>query len=571
MRTHPTHTRKRVQVFKHFLILNIFLLNIFSQNIYSTADFPEISGDIINPERGWMEPNNGTDGASSYQNQGVSLVWVKFRADDYREKDFDQTFLSRVENTFNTVRANGLKAIPRVLYNHCEKCEDAKLPQVLRHIAQLKPIYYKHADVIAVLDPGFIGSWGEWHTSTNGITEDSSRNVILKALLDMVPKDRMLYVRYPHYKLHYFTGNYATKNSWLDSTKAFNGSDLARIGHLNDCMFSGPQDVGTYDKGIDRKFGLEYIGQESPFLPYGGETCKADNSLTIYESSCANVLKEMPILHITHLNRGFYQEIHQRWRDEKCYDEITRRLGYRYVLESISHTISAPPGGKMNLEFILNNKGFGQLYNPRLLDVVLIGADGKEYRATTNVDPRWWRAGRSTKVSLVMEVPINFPEGSYKLALALPDSYTSLKNNPKYAVRFANTNLWDATRGVNIISDKIKISNTAPGTVYKDQIAFKATSNSNLTPIQNSSAQSIGKSVGLQFKNNLLILNNISKSKEVIKLNIFELSGKKLLQRNIENFGNTNVQVEIPLLEKGVYMVHISHGTDVLLSQKWIF
>ena len=79
---------------------------------------------------------------------------------------------------------------------------------MLQHIAQLKAIFKQAADVIAVMQMGFIGTWGEnYYTDHFG---DASQNTpvqklldhnwrdridVLKALLDAVPKDRMVQVR----------------------------------------------------------------------------------------------------------------------------------------------------------------------------------------------------------------------------------------------------------------------------------------------------------------------------------------------------------------------------------------
>jgi Domain of unknown function (DUF4874) len=115
----------------------------------NSIDFTEITGDIINPERGWFNPISFTDGESSYQ---------RLRQ--------NKSFLDMVEKILNYSRNQGVKIIPRVIYNHSAGGADAPLEIVLQHIEQLKPIYHKHSDIITVLDPGFIGNWGEWHSSS---------------------------------------------------------------------------------------------------------------------------------------------------------------------------------------------------------------------------------------------------------------------------------------------------------------------------------------------------------------------------------------------------------------------
>jgi hypothetical protein len=37
--------------------------------------------------------------------------------------------------------------------------------RVLKHVAQLGPTMQRNADAVYVLEAGFVGCWGEWHSS----------------------------------------------------------------------------------------------------------------------------------------------------------------------------------------------------------------------------------------------------------------------------------------------------------------------------------------------------------------------------------------------------------------------
>ena len=111
------------------------------------------------------------------------------------------------------MRTAGLKAISRFAYNFPQggsypyQDPDATRQQVLAHIAQLEPVLRKNADVIAYLEIGFVGAWGEWHSSTNKLVDpepnskinDASR-AIVNCLLEALPQERMVAMRYPRYK-----------------------------------------------------------------------------------------------------------------------------------------------------------------------------------------------------------------------------------------------------------------------------------------------------------------------------------------------------------------------------------
>ena len=44
----------------------------------------------------------------------------------------------------------------------------------------------------------------------------------------------------------------------------------------------------------------------------------------------------------------------------------------------------------------------------------------------------------------------------------MPDQYASIASDPRFAVRFANVNVWDANTGYNDLGATVTISNTAP-------------------------------------------------------------------------------------------------------------
>jgi len=54
-------------------------------------------------------------------------------------------------------------------------------------------------------------------------------------------------------------------------------------------------------------------------------------------------------------------------------------------------------------------------------------------------------------IDINVNIPMNVRPGTYKLGLWLPDDYTTLRNDPSYSVRFANSDIWDAFTGINIL------------------------------------------------------------------------------------------------------------------------
>jgi regulator of RNase E activity RraA len=53
-------------------------------------------------------------------------------------------------------------------------------------------------DVIVWMEAGFIGAWGEWHSSTNGLDKSvEAKRQVVDALLDALPETRSVQLRYP--------------------------------------------------------------------------------------------------------------------------------------------------------------------------------------------------------------------------------------------------------------------------------------------------------------------------------------------------------------------------------------
>jgi hypothetical protein len=427
--------------------------------------------DFSNPERGFMHqksiwPDQGTDQFSGIKrdNPADSLVWIYFRLDNYRSREIDQNGLSLIEGAFQNARSKGLKLVIRFVYNAGMGATsdpnsanpDAPLDLVLQHISQLKPILVDNADVIAVMQAGFVGHWGEWHSSKY-LDSVESRKAILDALLDTLPKNRMLQVRYPRYKELFYHGP-------LTETDAFLELDASRIGHHNDCFLRDDDDTTYRSKTITNycknspvgevACWKDFVSQEGRYTPIGGETCQLNPPRT----ECSAAVQELETLHWSFINNGYRKEVLDSWVAGGCIDTIRLRLGYRLTLKKARFSTSVQPGSTFNLEVQLSNTGFAALYNPRPVFAVLTGG-GKRYELPLpTIDPRRWEPGKDHTISVSTPVPSDIAPGTYQISLWLPDQYNSLRSIPAYSVRFANANVWDANTGLNILASDLLVT-----------------------------------------------------------------------------------------------------------------
>jgi len=432
---------------------NIYPTSNYPTNDYSTIHFLPSSADIPNPERGiYNWPDDFTPSAlADYAAQGYTLAYQRESLRDYTDRDLTPEYLQALADRFQAVRQAGLKVILRFNYNEGESYPDpdpdASLEQALRHIEQLAPVLEANKDVIAWIEAGFIGAWGEWHTSASGLDSPENKALLRNALYAQFPHDRFLLFRYPGD----FIGWYPQP---LSTAQAFDGSNQARTGHHNDCFLASEDDEGTYyDPETDENRAEEwkaYLAQMSRFVPVSGETCNPNPP----RSDCETALQEMATLHWSALNEGWHPDVIQGWKDQGCYVEIRQRLGYRLTLLEAGFSSGVQPGSELQVQIELQNTGFASPLLERPVYLILAG-QASILTHKTDVDPRRWEPGEYT-FTASFALPADFEPGEYILALWLPDPAETLRTAPHYAIRFANEGIWDAAHGWNVLG-KVRV------------------------------------------------------------------------------------------------------------------
>lgn len=475
-----------------------------------TIYFTENKKDFPNPERGFylassakagdlnkdelikLRTVNSIKSPTANYATFITLVYKGYLLTDFRDKPISTEFLERIQADFNSVRKAGLKIILRFSYidkshkgdcpdgNICPPYGDAPKQIVLNHIEQLKPILAKNGDVIAVVQQGFIGIWGENHYTdyfgdasgnAQGFVPDSSwldRNQMLKALLDAVPKNRMVQVRTPQFKQRFTDGPHA--NVTLKSTTekaAFNQSDKARIAFHNDCFLASKDDYGTFtDNGnsIAKKMEANtilrtYFEQDSKYVAVGGETC--DDTFSP-QNDCApfgHAQKEMAAMHYSFLNVSYNNLVNNDWQAQGCMEEIKQRLGYRFVLLKAQLAQNQKLNHPFNINILLNNTGFASPYNPRKANIILRNTLTKQiYSIPLKSNVQKWFSGKHL-INENIVLPKKLKTGSYEVLIHFPDDAKSLKNRPEYCIRLANNDIWEANTGYNKLNHTVKITN----------------------------------------------------------------------------------------------------------------
>jgi hypothetical protein len=426
-----------------------------------SATFEETNEDIINPERGFSrfaEVTVSEETLTSGRAQGHSVFGLMITMSQFRDAPLSDAFLAQIQTAFDRGRAAGVKFIPRFRYDRSAAGHDAPLALVLQHIGQVTPLLHANKDVIVNVEAGFIGAWGEWHSSSNGLTgkafggevNDSTR-AIVTALLKAVPLDRMIAVRTPRYKKQFLGDD---RN--LSAKEAFSGSDRARLGFHNDCFLASPTDTGTYATGR-RQAELDWLHNETRYVPHGGETCSAAAAALPY-IACDNAIREMNYTNWRTLNVGWHPAVYKRWEADGCMGEIRRRLGYRFVLKSATAPASLAAEGTLRLELEVSNAGFATPLNERPVEAVLRHVSStRTHFLPLDTDPRRWWNGETRTDTFSVALAAEVAPGEYDLLLNLPDAAPALRKDPRYSIRFANTGTWQESTGFNNLGLRVHV------------------------------------------------------------------------------------------------------------------
>ncbi len=445
--------------FLFFLCLN---LNLFSQNITTIGYKPNLN-EISNPERGFYRhvetssikyvPLVASELVNFRLNNNNSLILRLFYLENFIDSPISDTYLNAIKTDFETLRQSGLKCILRFAYSKkTGGVRDATKARILEHIAQLKPILTANADVISIVQAGFIGTWGEWYYTSNfgmkpTAVDYSNRKEVVTALLGAIPAKKMIQLRTPLFKQKILN-----TTSPIAKKRAYTTNPIARIGHFNDCFLASATDNGTYSDVIKE---YPYLEAETKYVPMGGETC----DLNAIRTNCTNALGEMDRFHWSFMNLDYHPDVIKLFKDNACFDEISNRLGYRFELieGNFPNTLTAVQQLSFNLTLV--NKGFATTFYKKQVALILRNrSTGIVHSIDLDTDTRLWDKANKTFLSYNLDLPTAIQPGMYDVLLHIADESNKLKNRPEYAIQLGNSETWEPKTGYNKLQHTIMIT-----------------------------------------------------------------------------------------------------------------
>ncbi|MDF1573529.1 MAG: DUF4832 domain-containing protein [Bacteroidales bacterium] len=459
----------------------------------SVITYTGTEAELPNPERGWYDQYTTHSGGASLgttyntisteelrnkrENDNMTLVLRLFMLHQFLEDpDVSAEYISNVQADFDTIRAAGMKCIVRFAYSRSQSAEvwDATPEIVFSHILSLGDVLAANSDVIAAVQAGFIGAWGEWYYTKNfasqgyvpDATDQENRRKLVEHLLDVLPENIVVEGRTPA-----IMENLVGSEDPISADEAYDGSYKSRIGHHNDCFVASATDYGTY---TNLEEDLAYLHETTKYTITGGETCNGSTA----DSDCDNSVSRMSTLHWTYMNRGYHPDVYEKWEAQGCFDEVNISIGYRLRLVEATIDNAAAQGDNLNLVLNIQNDGYAAPSQYKPIQIVLthtVTGDTTLLKYSgTNDDIRFWLPGAVVTEGSV-EVPADLPDGNYRMALRLPDRDTTLAEFPWYAIRLANPGVWHEATGSNDLNHIVEIGAGGTGALPEAPSGLDAT------------------------------------------------------------------------------------------------
>jgi len=530
------------------------ILNAQTTTINYTADTISL---FPNPERGWVHSYNPSGNTPApdlvlstlqYWRSGsdhVTLARKYYLLKAYLNGPVDQSFLDKFQKDLNTCRAAGVKLIPRFIYiwDPATVNQDAPLQIVIQHIEQLKPYFQANWDVIAFIETGFIGQYGEWHDSDWSYIKNNTLEIkpdgftVRDSLLSALPAQRFIAMRMMYW--HKF-------KIWINpltEITAFGNTTQARIGYHNDGVMSTPVwDAEGCGECPPYSVMHNYMLEDTRWVPNTGEPC-GENYFDTHDPQ-----PELKAVHQSTLVNNACID-YSKWKSPKTwYQGLTRDMGYRFTAKKATYS-SIVPGENLTLSLALTNSGYAAPFNERMFEIILRNQiTGEKYvtDVTSTVghstDPRYWLPGNHT-ISITVPVPADLASGDYDIIVNLPDPAPLLHDRPEYSIRLANQNMWEATTGYNVLN---RLISTGIETVKSIKL--------NLDIYPNPAYQSASLSYQLSENSNVII-------------SVTDLLGKEILKVSNEkqSAGDHVLNINLAQLRAGIYLVKMNvNGEPVI-------
>lgn len=432
-------------------------------DLITNINYNESLLELNNPERGFYEPiginmqisNNKTlNPKNNLVHLRVGIGAFSSKVNGEKDLAFTDDMLNALDTTLKNIKKNGGSVIIRFAYDNFNGTKDLEptLDMILTHIKQLKKLFNDNVDVIAYVELGFFGPWGEMHSSKICTKENVS--IALDTMLDSVPQNITIGVRTPAY---YAAWTHLDQNK-LNEIITEKDDKAYRVGLYNDGYLGSESDLGTFK---NRDVEVSWLNNQAKHTFYGGEVV-ANYAVNTPLNTIDYISKEGFLTHTTYLNLRWNNTVIDSWKNSiyngedelykglSAFAFINNHLGYRFVLRKSMLTTNVEKSSHLQGKLNIENVGFANLINEKKVTIIL--KKGEEItEIKTNLDPTTWESNKVSEVDFNISLPKDISLGKWDVYLRI-SKFGDLENDNNYqSISFANENIFDEYLGANYI------------------------------------------------------------------------------------------------------------------------
>ncbi len=351
---------------------------------------------------------------------------------------------------------SGIRLMVRFTYNFGPigpGAMDAPIDVISTHIDQLAPIMFQNKDLIFALEAGFIGTWGEWHDSTNGNDTAAAQKIVLDKELSYFNGLFPILVRYPGDLIQY-TGSTPQVGLGLhDDYYASNSDDGAT---WNPCDTGAGYCSSNYTASLLKS----YAAKVSRMVMFAGEFGALYGTL----QSCSALNHYSYTYHPQSISLfPFPSDIGTELQNEGCALTFYNKVGTRIELQKATIIGDPIANGKLYFALTLVNAGYGRVIRQCPVTLVLLQNGTSVAQIPIPIaDMDLRRLSSSTKplartFQFEVTLPATLPSGPVTANLLVPDPASSLSSQAAYALPLnsvdqSNNAIFDAATGYNLIA-----------------------------------------------------------------------------------------------------------------------
>jgi Domain of unknown function (DUF4832)/Beta-galactosidase len=306
-----------------------------------------------------------------------------------------------------------------------------------RLIRALAERYDGHPD-IAFVDIGTVGSWGEWNSagapSGFELPPDEDLQWVVDLYLESFTKTKLIMLIGGNENLTYS----------ISQGAGYRADCLGDYGmwgpNWNHMEYVYPQAIAASeaeDAWMHAPIAFEACGTGSTWYTDG-----MGGTLTKEETRDKTIQLSLD-WHISTMHMVYgpnYSEVPDEWLE--TYDEWAKKMGYRFVLQKLTHQSFANAGDTLSYQMQWQNRGVAPCYynHPLAFEFRAAGQDTSWVVTDESVEITGWMPGEISLDSGI-KVPEDMPPGEYELGITMLD-LTGEHPRIKFAIEGVSEDGW---------------------------------------------------------------------------------------------------------------------------------